>query len=171
MRICIQRFQTDFTRDYWYSISHEKRKWKSIVKRPWSELHPLKKKRLSLSLKKRFKSLIIQSHTGHKSTDGLRAYERVTDIQHEKVSNILSGSLDKFNSDGQCSSESHSGSRNLSEPKTPYANQYNNCMFYSPPSYPYCQLPQYYPMSMPFYPEIGNEVFPVPSFPPDFNKN
>ena len=114
---------------------------------------------------------IIQSRTGHKSTDGLIAYERVTDIQHEKLSKILSGSLEKFNSDGQCSSESHYGSRNLSEPKTPYANQYNNCMFYSPPSYPYCQLPQYYPMSMPFYPEIGNEVFPVPSFPPDFNKN
>ena len=81
---------------------------------------------------------IIQSRTGHKSTDGLIAYERVTDIQHEKLSKILSGSLEKFNSDGQCSSESHYGSINLSEPKTPYANQYNNCMFYSPPSYPYC---------------------------------
>ena len=60
--------------------------------------------------------------TGHKSTDGLRAYERVTDKQHEKVIKILSGSLDTFNSDGQCSSESHSGSKNLSEPKTLYEN-------------------------------------------------
>ena len=116
---------------------------------------------------------IIQGRTGHKSTDGLRAYERVTEMQHEKVSKILSGSLDKFDSDGQCSSNPDSTTSSLPKPKTPFATQYNNCTVnvYSAPSYPHYPLPHYYQMPMPFCPESGHEVFPMPSFPTDFYKN
>ena len=39
---------------------------------------------------------IIQGRTGHRSLEALRMYERVTDKQEEKVSKILSGSVDKF---------------------------------------------------------------------------
>ena len=36
------------------------------------------------------KQLIIMSHTGHRSVDGVRSYKRISEEQKKKVSGILS---------------------------------------------------------------------------------
>ena len=65
---------------------------------------------------------IIQWHTGHRSLDALRVYERVTEEQDSRVSKILFGPMEKFEGDG------HVTSSNSTVPFTPaYCKSSINC--------------------------------------------
>lgn len=94
---------------------------------------------------------IIQQRTGHRSIEGLRIYERVTDEQEKAVSKVLTGESKKFgDSFGEMQDKaSHSdrgvgdkeqdvGQSSSMDPRGGISAQYNGCNinFYSmPPSY------------------------------------
>ena len=99
---------------------------------------------------------IIQQRSGHRSLEGLRVYERVTQQQQQEVSKILAGDSKKFNTTESNSEQGKTGSTTESNPeqgKSGVRAQYNNCNFYSsPPPMPQC----YYPMT-PFPPPMPHD--------------
>ena len=109
---------------------------------------------------------IIQQRTGHRSIDGLRAYERITEEQDLAVSKILTGDSNKFNTGTPSSSTSLTVSSRTnieqSDQNLPSVGaQYNNCTvnFFSGSS---AQHP-----SSNFRPS-ALDLFPMPPIPPAF---
>ena len=91
---------------------------------------------------------IIQQRTGHRSIEGLRIYERVTNEQEKAVSKILTGESKKYDESRGKDDESC-----LDYDRRPSMSaQYNNCNvnFYSTPR-PYPYPPSHFWPSMPHY--------------------
>ena len=123
---------------------------------------------------------IIQGRTGHRCLESLRVYERVTNQQNQKVSKILSGSLESFNEADSSSITSNqpSTSVNISDDHfetkrkmkdascsgdasksggSSAAQQYNNCtvnMYMLPPYYPPMPLHDPYLQNPPYLPQM-----------------
>ena len=104
---------------------------------------------------------IIQQRAGHRSIEGLRAYERVSDDQEKSVSKILTGECKKF--DECCKTDVKQMDQGAG-----IGEQYNNCAFYSTSaaSYPYPlnhfwpTVPRYF--SPPCPPSYDLPYHPVP---------
>ena len=99
---------------------------------------------------------IIQQRTGHRSIEGLRAYERVTDDQEKAVSKILTGECSKF--DECCKTDQD---LKQMDQVAGIGAQYNNCTFYSTPAAPYPYPPSH------FWPPVPNYM--LPPYPLSYN--